>query len=129
MGGFQWVGWQGRLSNGSVGPLASRAGVPHGASTVLPCMTHFPCFPHEEEEEAVHTCRYRCRTSEQRKSLIKKSQKIQPAERHGQIPLGLVCGNANDRRRDASDLMGYKYEGSYHVWIPQIGVRDNTYSL
>ena len=42
---------------------------------------------------------------------------------------GLVCGNANDRRRDASDLMGYKYEGGYHVWIPQIGVRDNTYSL
>ena len=40
--------------------------------------------------------------------------------------LASVCGHADERRRDASDLMGYNYEGSY-VWISQIGVRDITF--
>ena len=29
--------------------------------------------------------------------------------------LGRVCGHADDRRRNTSDLMGYDYEGSYRV--------------
>ena len=38
--------------------------------------------------------------------------------------LGCVYGHADNRRRDASDLMGYNYEGSHCVQIPRIGVRD-----
>jgi len=30
------------------------------------------------------------------------------------------CGHADNRRRDASNLMGYGYEGSYQVWIARI---------
>ena len=40
--------------------------------------------------------------------------------------LGRVCGHADDRRQDTSDLMGYDYEGSYRVQIPWIGVRGST---
>ena len=38
--------------------------------------------------------------------------------------IGLRVRPADDRRGDASDLMGYNYEGSYRIWIPRIGVRD-----
>ena len=38
--------------------------------------------------------------------------------------LGCVYGHADNRRRDASDLMGSNYEGSHCVQIPRIGVRD-----
>ena len=38
-----------------------------------------------------------------------------------------MCGHVDDRRRDGSDLMRYNYEGSFRVWIPQIGVRDITF--
>ena len=38
--------------------------------------------------------------------------------------LGCVYGHADNRRRDASDMMGDNYEGSHCVQIPRIGVRD-----
>ena len=43
------MGWQSRLSNGRVSPLASIARVPHTVSQR--CLTHFPPFPHKTKRK------------------------------------------------------------------------------
>jgi hypothetical protein len=40
---------------------------------------------------------------------------------------GHTTGRALDDRVAMGNLLGFKYEGVYKVWVPKIGIKDNTF--